>query len=47
MQQINQNYCPVYRSEEKMIQGKEKLLQLLDKFKKIKLRIKLMFGIQK
>ena len=40
MQEINQNYCPVYRSEKKMIQGKEKLLQLLDKFKKIKIKDK-------
>ena len=36
MQQIMQNYCPVYRSEEKMIFGKKKLLELLEKFKKIK-----------
>ena len=40
MQQINQNYCPVYRSEEKMIQGKEKLLKLLDKFKRIEIKDK-------
>ena len=40
MQQINQNYCPVYRSEEKMILGKEKLLKLLDKFKRIEIKDK-------
>ncbi|MBD22144.1 MAG: succinate dehydrogenase flavoprotein subunit [Alphaproteobacteria bacterium] len=40
MQQIMQNYCPVYRSEEKMITGKEKLLKLLEKFKKIKIKDK-------
>ena len=36
MQQIMQNYCPVYRSEEKMIFGKKKLLELLEKFKELK-----------
>ena len=40
MQQVMQNYCPVYRSEEKMIKGKEKLLMLLDKFKKINIKDK-------
>ena len=33
MQQVMQNYCPVYRSEEKMIKGKDILLMLLEKFK--------------
>ena len=40
MQHIMQNYCPVYRSEEKMIIGKEKLLELIEKFKKIEIRDK-------
>ena len=39
MQHIMQNYCPVYRSEEKMIIGK-KLLELIEKFKKIEIRDK-------
>ena len=40
MQHVMQNYCPVYRSEEKMIIGKQKLLILLDKFKKISIKDK-------
>ena len=40
MQHIMQNYCPVYRSEEKMIIGKKKLLELIEKFKKIEIRDK-------
>ena len=35
MQHIMQNYCPVYRSEKKMIEGKKKLLSLLEDFKEI------------
>ena len=40
MRHVMQNYCPVYRSEEKMIIGKQKLLILLDKFKKISIKDK-------
>ena len=36
MQQIMQNYCPVYRSEEKMIFGKKKLLEFLKNLKELK-----------
>ncbi len=35
MQHIMQNYCPVYRSEKKMIEGKKKLLSLLEDFKDV------------
>ena len=35
MQHIMQNYCPVYRSEKKMIEGKKKLLSLLEDFREI------------
>ena len=38
MQQINQNYCPVYRSREN--DSKRKLLKLLDKFKRIEIKDK-------
>ena len=37
MQHTMQNFCPVYRSEEKMLEGKSKLLSLLDDFKNIKI----------
>ncbi len=37
MQHTMQNYCPVYRSKEKMIEGRKKLLQLLNDFKNIKI----------
>ena len=37
MQHTMQNFCPVYRSEEKMLEGKNKLLSLLNDFKNIKI----------
>ena len=37
MQHTMQNFCPVYRSEEKMQEGKNKLLSLLNDFKNIKI----------
>ncbi len=37
MQHTMQNFCPVYRSEEKMLEGKSKLLSLLNDFKSIKI----------
>ena len=37
MQHTMQNYCPVYRSEEKMKEGKSKLLSLLLDFEEIKI----------
>ena len=37
MQQIMQNYCPVYRSEKKMLEGKKKLQDLLKKFNEVKI----------
>ncbi|MBC11233.1 MAG: succinate dehydrogenase flavoprotein subunit [Rickettsiales bacterium] len=37
MQHTMQNYCPVYRSEEKMKEGKKIILALLNKFKNIKI----------
>jgi len=40
MQHTMQNFCPVYRSEKRMIEGKNKLLNLLDDFKKIKINDK-------
>ena len=40
MQHTMQNFCPVYRSEEKMIEGKKKLLSLMDDFNKIKIHDK-------
>tara|TARA_B100001029_G_C14855459_1_gene336098 strand:- start:86 stop:718 length:633 start_codon:yes stop_codon:yes gene_type:complete len=40
MQHTMQNFCPVYRSEEKMIEGKKKLLSLMDDFNNIKIHDK-------
>ena len=40
MQQIMQNYCPVYRSEKKMLEGIKKLQDLLKKFDEIKINDK-------
>ena len=37
MQHTMQNFCPVYRSEKKMLEGKNKLLSLLNDFKNIKI----------
>ena len=37
MQEIMQNYCPVYRSGELMKEGKKKLNSLIDEFKNIKI----------
>tara|TARA_E500000331_G_C17134044_1_gene659618 strand:- start:160 stop:1047 length:888 start_codon:yes stop_codon:yes gene_type:complete len=37
MQHTMQNFCPVYRTEEKMIKGKKKLLSLLRDFKNIRI----------
>ena len=37
IQHTMQNFCPVYRSEEKMLEGKNKLLSLLNDFKNIKI----------
>ena len=37
MQHTMQNFCPVYRSEKKMLEGKSKLLSLLNDFKSIKI----------
>ena len=35
MQYIMQNYCPVYRSREIMLEGEKKILELIQKFNKI------------
>ncbi len=40
MQHTMQNFCPVYRSEKKMIEGKNKLLSLLKDFNNIKIHDK-------
>ena len=40
MQHTMQNFCPVYRSESKMIEGKNKLLSLLNDFNNIKIHDK-------
>ena len=40
MQHVMQNYCPVYRSEERMKEGKNKLLSILDDFNNIKINDK-------
>ncbi len=40
MQHTMQNFCPVYRSEKVMVEGKKKLLNLLDDFKNIKINDK-------
>ena len=40
MQHVMQNYCPVYRSEERMLEGKKKLLTLLEDFNNIKINDK-------
>jgi succinate dehydrogenase / fumarate reductase flavoprotein subunit len=40
MQEIMQNFCPVYRSGELMDQGRKKLSLLLDDFEKIKINDK-------
>ncbi len=37
MQHTMQNFCPVYRSEKKMIEGKKKMLSLLEDFNNIKI----------
>ena len=37
MQEIMQNYCPVYRSGKLMKEGKNKLNYLIDEFKNIKI----------
>ena len=40
MQHTMQNFCPVYRSEKVMVEGKKRLLSLLDDFKNIKIHDK-------
>ncbi len=40
MQHTMQNFCPVYRSEEKMVEGKKKLLSLINDFNNIKIHDK-------
>jgi len=40
MQHTMQNFCPVYRSEKKMLEGKKKMLSLLEDFNNIKIKDK-------
>ena len=47
MQEIMQNYCPVYRSGKLMKEGRKNLILLLKNLKILKLVTKVQFGIQK
>ena len=47
MQQLCKIIVQFIDQKKKMIIGKKKLLMLIDKFKKIKLKIKQIYGIQK